>query len=59
MDYLTCEQVADIAKCSIYHVREAVKDGLLKAYKPGKSYVIARDDAAKWIESHIVTPRTK
>lgn len=59
MDYLTCEQVADIAKCSIYHVREAVKDGSLKAYKPGKSYVIARGDAEKWIESHVVTPRSK
>lgn len=59
MEYLTCEQVADIAKCSIYHVREAVKDGKLKAYKPGKSYVIARPDVDRWIESHTVAARSK
>lgn len=49
MEYLTCEQVAEIVHCSIYHVREAVKDGLLKAYKPGKSYLFVREDVDAWV----------
>lgn len=59
MSYLTCEQVAGIAKCSIYHVREAVKDGKLKAYKPGKSYLFDSDDVVAWIESHAVSSNRK
>lgn len=51
MDYLTCEQVAAIAKCSIYNVREAVKSGKLKAYKPGKQYLFVREDVTAWITS--------
>ena len=51
MEYLTCEQVAEIVHCSIYHVREAVKDGLLKAYKPGKSYLFVRDDVDTWVRA--------
>lgn len=49
MEYLTCEQVADIVHCSIFHVREAVKAGLLKAYKPGKSYLFVREDVDAWV----------
>lgn len=51
MEYLTCDQVAEIVHCSIYHVREAVKDGLLKAYKPGKSYLFVREDVDAWVKA--------
>jgi excisionase family DNA binding protein len=49
MDYLTCEQVAEIVHCSIFRVREAVKDGSLKAYRPGKGYLFVRDDVDAWV----------
>jgi excisionase family DNA binding protein len=51
MEYLTCEQVAEIVHCSIFHVREAVKGGLLKAYKPGKSYLFVREDVDAWVRA--------
>lgn len=50
MEYLTCEQAAEIAKCSIYHIREAIKDGLLKAYRPAKGYIITREDLDEWVK---------
>ena len=59
MEYLTCEQVAEIAKCSIYHVREAVKTGKLKAYKPGKQYLFVREDVTAWIKSCAVKCSSK
>lgn len=52
MDYLTCEQVADITKCSVFHIREAVKRGDLVAYKPAKCYLFTRDDVDAWIKSN-------
>lgn len=54
MDYLTCEQVAEIAKCSIFHVREAVKRGDLAAYKPAKSYLFTREDVDAWVKNAAV-----
>ena len=56
-EFLTCEQAAEAAKCSIYKLREAIKSGELKAYKPGKSYVIATDDLDKWVRSYKVKPQ--
>ena len=54
MDYLTCEQVADIAKCSVFHIREEVKRGALNAYKPAKGYLFTREDVDAWIKSAVV-----
>ena len=51
MHYLTCEQVAEIAKCSIYCVREAIKAGKLKAFKPGKQYVVSPEGVEEWVKS--------
>jgi len=50
MEYLTCEQAAEIAKCSIYHIREAIKGGHLKAYRPAKGYIVARVDLDEWVK---------
>ena len=49
MEYLTCEQVAEIVHCSIFRVREAVKGGHLKAYRPGKGYLFVREDVDAWV----------
>lgn len=49
MEYLTCEQVAEIVHCSIFRVREAAKKGELKAYRPGKGYLFVREDVDAWV----------
>lgn len=54
MEYLTCEQAAEIARCSIFHIREAIKSGLLKAYRPAKGYLIAREDLDEWVKKAVV-----
>ena len=57
MKYLNCEQVAEIAKCSIYCVREAVKAGKLRAFKPGKQWLFTQEDVDAWITCTAVVPR--
>lgn len=59
MEYLSCEQVAEIAHCSIFHVREAVKSGRLRAYKPGKSYLFVREDVDAWVMSAVAPQKKK
>lgn len=49
MEYLTTEQAAEIAHCSIFRIREAVKAGELAAYKPAKGYLFTRESLDKWI----------
>lgn len=51
MNYYTCAQAAEIAHCKEYTIREAIKQGTLPAYKPGKSYLVAAEDLEKWIRS--------
>lgn len=51
MEYLTCDQVAELVHCSIFHVREEVKRERLKAYKPGKSYLFTREDVDAWVKA--------
>lgn len=50
-DYLDCNQAAEIAKCSIYKIRDAIKTGELDACKPGRSYVIECEVLDRWIKS--------
>ena len=54
MDYLTCEQVAEIAHCSVSHVREAVKRGEIEAYRPAKNYLFTRESVDKWVKAKAV-----
>ena len=49
-EYLDCSQAAEVARCSVYRVREAIKNGELSAYKPGKSYLIDATDLDNWIK---------
>lgn len=58
-EFMNCEQAAAAAKCSIYKIREAIKMGALKAYRPGKSYVIDSADLDGWVRSSAVKMRKK
>ena len=58
-DFMDCEQAASTAKCSIYKIREAIKNGDLKAYRPGKVYIIAPTDLENWIRNCAVKMRKK
>lgn len=54
MSYYDCEEAAKVAHCSIFHIREAIKKGALKAYKPAKGYLITPEDLDKWIKADAV-----
>ena len=58
-EFMSCEQAAAAAKCSIYKIREAIKEGELKAYRPGKTYVIDPADLDSWVRSSAVKTRKK
>lgn len=58
-EFMNCEQAAAAAKCSIYKIREAIKQGALKAYRPGKVYVIDPADLDGWVRSNAVKMRKK
>ena len=58
-EFMDCEQAATAAKCSIYKIREAIKQGALKAYRPGKVYVIDPADLDSWVRSNAVKMRKK
>lgn len=58
-EFMSCEQAAAAAKCSIYKIREAIKQGALKAYRPGKVYVIDPAELERWIRSSAVKARNK
>ena len=58
-EFMSCEQAAAAAKCSIYKIREAIKQGALKAYRPGKVYVIDPADLDSWVRINAVKVRNK
>lgn len=58
-EFMDCEQAAAAAKCSIYKIREAIKQGALKAYRPGKVYLIDPADLESWVRSSAVKARKK
>ena len=58
-EYLDCEQAAAAAKCSVYKIREAIKQGELKAFRPAGSYLIDAADLDCWVRSHAVKVRKK
>lgn len=58
-EFMDCGQAAAAAKCSIYKIREAIKQGALKAYRPGKIYLIDPADLDKWVRSSTVKVRKK
>lgn len=55
-EFIDVKQAAEAAKCSIFRVREAIKDGSLKAYRPGKTYLIDPADFDAWVKKCRVKP---
>lgn len=58
-EFMSCEQAASAAMCSVYKIREAIKEGALKAYRPGKVYVIDPADLDSWVRSNAVKLKKK
>lgn len=56
-EFFDCKQAAAAAKCSIYTIREAIKHGELKAYRPSKGYLIDPADLDRWVRSNAVKVR--
>lgn len=56
--FLNCEQAAAAAHCSIYTIREAIKKGELKAYKPSHGYIVEPEELTRWVKTRKVKPRT-
>ena len=58
-EFMNCEQAAAAAKCSIYTIREAIKQGKLKAYQPCRAYLIDPADLDSWVRSCAIKARKK
>lgn len=48
-NFLTIEDVASLAHCSIRHVHEEKKRGVLRCHKMGRRLVFSEEDVVKWI----------
>lgn len=53
-EYINIEKAAEIACCSIYHIREAIKRGDLEAFRPARAYLIEPAALDKWIKKSCV-----
>ena len=58
-EFMDCEQAAAAAKCSVYTIREAIKNGKLKAYQPCRAYLIDPADLDSWVRSCAIKGRKK
>lgn len=52
MSYLNCKEAAEVARCSVWQIRELIKSGKLKAFKQSKGYLITPGDLKAYIESN-------
>jgi excisionase family DNA binding protein len=46
----TTDEVAAICRVTIWTVREWIKEGKMKAVKPGKAYLITETDLKNYLE---------
>jgi excisionase family DNA binding protein len=60
-DYLTVQEVADLARCEHKSVRRAITAGRLVAFRGPKRILVRDEDARAWIEARPIhseeTPR--
>lgn len=49
LKFFTIIEVAELAHCSIRHVHNEKKRGLLRCHKLGKRLVFNKEDVMKWI----------
>lgn len=47
--FLTIEEVADFAHCSVRHIHDEKKRGVLRCHKVGKRLLFEEADVQKWI----------
>ena len=59
MEYLTCEEVAELAHCSVFHIRRSVSAGELPAYKPARSLLFKRAEVDAWISASAIRKAAK
>lgn len=57
--FMSCEDAAKIAGCSVLTIRRAIRAGELTAYRPGKSNQIAVEDLIAWVKSKKVSPENE
>nr|BFD63141.1 hypothetical protein BdHM001_18220 [Bdellovibrio sp. HM001] len=53
LSYIKLTEVIEITGCSERHIREEIKRGNLRAYKPGKELLFKREDVEKWITKKV------
>ena len=53
-EFMDCEQAAAAARCSVYKIREAIKKGALRAYRPSRGYLIDPADLDSWVRNSAV-----
>ena len=53
INYINLQEVVKITGCSERHVREEIKRGNLRAYKPGKELLFKPEDVEKWITKKV------
>lgn len=52
--FLIIEDVAKIANVSLRHIKDEIKRGNLRAYKPGKRLIFDPIEVTKWIRKTAV-----
>lgn len=51
--YFKLPQVIEYSGCSERHIKEEIKRGNLRAYKPGKELLFKPDEVDKWITKKV------
>lgn len=57
--FLTTEDAAKAAHCSVFLIRAEINAGHLKAYKPAKTWLIEPEELSRWVKTRKVKPRAK
>lgn len=55
LNYIKLTDVIEATGCSDRHIREEIKRGNLRAFKPGKEILFSPDDVEKWIKRKAVS----
>lgn len=50
MKYYTVAEAAAVCRVSVFTLRQWIKDGKIKATKPGKSYLISEENLTTYLK---------
>jgi excisionase family DNA binding protein len=56
-DLLTLKEVVKLTRMSITKIRQLVKDGKIKAIKPGRAVMVKRKDLDAFLDSTVIQPK--